>query len=111
MGGVADLTDQLSAMSTGATLEPINELTDHTTLTTVDQYTSPVDHCNAPVDQCTSSMDLFTSPVTLPVDEHSSPLKSPVDQWSLQDSSPVDQYTLPIGGLWTDRTNGLEDDR
>ena len=104
MGGVADLTDQLSAMSTGATLEPINELTDHTTLTTVDQYTSPVD-------QCTSSMDLFTSPVALPVDQHTSPLKSPVDQWSLQDSSPVDQYTLPIGGLWTDRTNGLEDDR
>ena len=100
MGGVADLTDQLSAMSTGATLEPTNELTDHTTLTSVDQYTSPVE-------QCASSMDLFTSPV----DQHTSAVKSPVDQWSLQDNSPVDQYTSPVGGLWTDRTSGLEDDR
>ena len=111
MGGVADLTDQLSAMSTGATLEPINELTDRTTLTSVDQCTSPVDHCNAPVDQCASSMDLLTLPAPLPVDQHTLTLKSPVDQWSLQGSSPVDQYTSPVGELWTDRTNGLKDDR
>ena len=44
-------------------------------------------------------------------DQHTSALKSPVDQWSLQDNSPVDQYTSPVGGLWTDRTSGLEDDR